>query len=174
LHDIESRILGLLKEAQNALSDSSAGNRAELQRMRAEIGSLDQRIDDVKTDAASEHDVHALRVAFEQLSARVAQGPDLRPLADMDRRLVDVAEKLEKSQVEARKLPQLTELERRFADLDRRLTEAVSAKDDGRALAALERQLAAVNDRVAHTEQQLGHPRPSSAHSALRKCRSEP
>lgn len=157
LHDIESRILGLLKEAQNALSDSSADNSAELQRMRAEIGSLDQRIDDVKTDAASEHDVHALRVAFEQLSARVAQGPDLRPLADMDRRLVDVAEKLEKSQVEARKLPQLTELERRFADLDRRLTEAVSAKDDGRAVAALERQLAAVNDRVAHTEQQLGH-----------------
>ena len=157
LHDIESRILGLLKEAQNALADTSTGNAAELQRLRAEIGSLNQRIDDVKTDAASDRDVHALRVAFEQLSARVAQGPDLRPLADMDRRLVDVAEKLEKSQIEARKLPQLTDLEHRFADLDRRLTEAVSAKDDGRAVAALEQQLAAVNDRVAHTEQQLSH-----------------
>ncbi len=90
LHDIESRILGLLKEAQAGLADS-AGNASEIQRVRAEIGSLHQRIDDVKSDAASEHDVHALRVAFEQLSARVAQGPDLRPLADMDRRLADVA-----------------------------------------------------------------------------------
>ncbi len=157
LHDIESRILGLLKEAHNALADSSTGNASELQRVRAEIGSLNQRIDDVKADTASEHDVHALRVAFEQLSARVAQGPDLRPLADMDRRLVDVAEKLEKTQLETRKLPQLTELERRFADLERRLTDAVSANDNGRAVAALEQQLAAVNDRVAHTEQQLGH-----------------
>lgn len=156
LHDIETRILGLLKEAQGALSDS-AGNGAELQRLRAEIGSLNQRIDDVKTDAASDRDVHALRVAFEKLSARVAQGPDLRPLADMDRRLADVAERLEESRAEARKLPQLTELERRFADLDRRLGEAVAAKDDGRAVAALEQQLAAVSDRVVHAEQQLGH-----------------
>ncbi len=156
LHDIESRILGLLKEAQNALSDS-AGNASEMQRMRAEIGSLNQRIDDVKTDAASERDVHALRAAFEQLSARVAQGPDLRPLADMDRRLADVAQRLEQSQAEAGNQPQLSDLERRFAELDRRLTDAVQSKDDGRAVAALEQQIAAVNERVARTEQQLGH-----------------
>ncbi|MGQ0485001.1 MAG: hypothetical protein ACT4SY_06575 [Hyphomicrobiales bacterium] len=156
LHDIESRILGLLKEAQNALADN-AGNASEIQSMRAEIGSLNQRIDDVKTDAASEGDVHALRVAFEQLSARVAQGPDLRPLADMDRRLADVARKLEQSQAEAGNLPRLGDLERRFAELDRRLGDAVQSEDGGRAVAALEQQIAAVNERVARTEQQLGH-----------------
>jgi localization factor PodJL len=156
LHEIESRIFGLLKEAQSALSDS-AGNAAEIQRVRAEIGSLNQRIDDAKTDAASERDVHALRIAFEQLSARAAQGPDLRPLADMDRRLADVALKLEQSQAEARNLPQLGDLERRFAELDRRLTDALQSKDDSRAVAALEQQIAAVDERVARTEQQLGH-----------------
>ncbi len=156
LHDIESHILGLIEEAQGAVS-GSAGNGAELQRMRAEIGSLDQRIDDVKTGAASERDVHALRVAFEQLSSRVAQGPDLRPLADMDRRLADVAGRLEQSRAEARDQPRLGDLERRFAELDRRLADAVGANDDGRAVAALERQIAAVNERVDRTEQQLGH-----------------
>ena len=98
LREIEKRILSLLKEAQAAFSGHGGNANAEMQRLRAEIGTLNQRIDSARADTASERDVHALRVALEQLSTRVAQGPDMRPLADMDKRLVDITQRLEQSQ----------------------------------------------------------------------------
>ena len=128
LRAIESRILGLLNEAQAALGGQA--NTADLQRLRAEIASLNQRIDEAQAGTASERDVDALRSAVEQLSTRVAQSPDLRPLTDMDRRI---------------------------AELDRRLAEAVHGQEEGPAIAALAQQLSAVNDRVGQAEQQLGH-----------------
>ncbi|MGH7184988.1 MAG: hypothetical protein ACREIB_01760, partial [Pseudomonadota bacterium] len=125
---IESRILGLLNEAQAALGGQASVS--DLQRLRAEIASLNQRIDDAETGAASGGDVDALRAAVEQLSVRVAQGSDMRPLSDMDRRI---------------------------AELDRRLDEAVRRRGDGEVAAALEQELTAVNDRIGRAEQQLGH-----------------
>jgi hypothetical protein len=82
-----------------------AASSADLNRLRAEIGSLNQRIDEARSGVASEHDVHALRVAVEQLSTRVAQGPDMRPLADMDRRLADVTSRLAETQAQAVTIP---------------------------------------------------------------------
>ena len=157
LRDIEGRILGLLKEAQGALVSQSSATTQDLQRLRGEIASTNKRLDDVKTATASERDVHALRVAVEQLSTRVAQGPDTRPLAEMDRRIADITRKLEQNQSAARNLPQFGELERRIAELDHRLGEAMRLQGDGHALTALEQQLASVNDRVGRTEQQLGN-----------------
>ena len=157
LRDIEGRILGLLKEAQGALVNQSSANTSDLQRLRGEIASTNKRLDEVKTATASERDVHALRVAVEQLSTRVAQGPDTRPLAEMDRRIADITRKLEQNQSAARNLPQFGELERRIAELDHRLGEAMRLQGDGHALTALEQQLATVNDRVGRTEQQLGN-----------------
>ena len=61
LREIEKRILSLLKEAQTAFSGQGGNTSAELQRLRAEVGSLNQRIDGARTDTASERDVHALR-----------------------------------------------------------------------------------------------------------------
>ncbi len=128
LQAIESRILGLLNEAQAAFgSQASAG---DLQRLRAEIASLSQRVDDAHSGSASERDVEALRSAVEHLSAHVAQGPDLRPLADVDRRI---------------------------AELDHRLDEAMRRGSGGQATGAFEQQLASVNERIGHAEQQLGH-----------------
>ncbi|MBC8037006.1 MAG: SEL1-like repeat protein [Rhizobiales bacterium] len=128
LRAIESRILGLLNEAQAALGGQASGS--DLQRLRAEIANLNQRIDEAQAGTASERDVDALRAAVEQLSARVVQAPDLRPLTDMDRRI---------------------------AELDHRLGEALRQQGDGAAAAALEHQLSAVNDRIGRAEQQLGH-----------------
>lgn len=156
LRDIEGRILALLRDAQASFAGSQV-SAPDLQRMRAEIGSLNQRIDDVRNGAASERDVHALRVAVEQLSTRVAQGPDLRPLAEMDRRLADITQRLEESRQASRNIPQVGELERRIAELDHRLAEAIRLQGDGRALEALEAQIAAVNDRIGRTENQLVH-----------------
>ncbi len=157
LREIEQRILRLLKEAQSAFSGQGGNNSAEMQRLRSEVGLLNQRIDSARTDTASERDVHALRVALEQLSTRVAQGPDMRPLADMDKRLVDITQRLEQSQQSARNNPQLGDLERRMAELDHRLNDALQAQGDGQAQLALEQKISEVADRVAQTEHQLGH-----------------
>lgn len=157
LREIEQRILKLLKEAQTAFSGQGGNNSAEMQRLRSEVGLLNQRIDSARTDTASERDVHALRVALEQLSTRVAQGPDMRPLADMDKRLIDITQRLEQSQQSARSNPQLGDLERRMAELDHRLNDAMQAQGDGQAQLALEQKISEVADRVGQTEHQLGH-----------------
>ena len=156
LRDIEARILGVLKEAQATIG-SQQSTVADLQRLRGEVGGLNKRIDEVKQATASERDVHALRVAVEQLSTRVAQGPDMRPIADMERRLGDLNRKLDQDNASTRHLPQFGELERRIAELDHRLSEAMRLQGDQQAVKALEHHIAAVNERVSHTEEQLSH-----------------
>ncbi|MCB1379306.1 MAG: SEL1-like repeat protein [Alphaproteobacteria bacterium] len=156
LRDIEGRILGLLKEAQTTLGGQSA-SATDLKNLRADIGTLNKRLDDIGSTAASDRDVHALRVAVEQLSTRVAQGPDLRPLADMDKRLGELTSRLEQSQSAVRNLPQYGELERRVAELDHRLADAMRLQGDGQALNALEEQIGAVSERLSRTEEQLNH-----------------
>ena len=156
LHDVETRILSVLKEAQATIG-SQQSVVVDVQRLRGEVGSVNKRIDDAKHAAASEGDVRALRVAVEQLSTRVAQGPDMRPIADMDRRLGELTHRLEQSNAATRNLPQFSELERRIAELDHRLGEAVRLQGDQGSLKALDQHIAAVNERVSRTEDQLGH-----------------
>jgi localization factor PodJL len=156
LRVIEDRILGLLREAQTSFVASS-GSPADIQRFRGEIDKLNSRIDDASQDVASNRDVTALRSAVEQLSTRVAQGPDLRPLADMDKRILDISKRLEQSQSASRDLPQLNELERRMVELDHRLNDAIRLQGDGAARVELEDKLAEVNERLGRTESQLGH-----------------
>ena len=81
----------------------------------------------------------------------------MRPLADLDRRLVDITERLEQSQQAARSNPQFSDLERRMAELDYRLEEAMRSQGDGQAQIALEQKISEVADRVGQTEHQLGH-----------------
>ncbi|MFL5259802.1 MAG: peptidoglycan-binding protein [Hyphomicrobiales bacterium] len=155
LREVESRLQAALKEAQSSIR--AANPAGEIQRLKADIGSINQRIDDVKADAASERDVHALKAAIEQLSARVAQGPDLRPLADMDRRLADVARRIEQSQGQARLEPQIAALERRVQELDQRLAAGMRAREETSASGSVGRHLAAFSERLAEREQQLSH-----------------
>jgi localization factor PodJL len=157
LRVIEQRILGLLREAQTSMVASST-SPAEIQRFRGEIEKLNSRIDDASKGTASDRDVTALRVAVEQLSTRVAQGADTRPLVELDRRLLDLTQKLEQTQAQTREMPQLNELERRMAELDHRLEHALNTpsaapqqSDD------LVHHLAVVNDRLNKTENQLSH-----------------
>ncbi len=157
LRIIEQRILGLLREAQTSMVASST-SPAEIQRFRSEIEKLNSRIDDASKGTASDRDVTALRVAVEQLSTRVAQGADTRPLADMDRRLIDITQRLEQTQAQARELPQLNELERRMAELDHRLEQALNTQSTTPQNSdELVHHLAVVNDRLSKTEHQMSH-----------------
>jgi localization factor PodJL len=156
LRVIEQRILGLLREAQTSFVASST-NPADIQRFRAEIERLNNRIDEAGQNSASSRDVTALRSAVEQLSTRVAQGPDMRPLADMDKRIIEISQRLEQSHSASRDLPQINELERRMVELDHRLNDAIRLQGDGVARIELEDKLAEVTERLGRTENQLSH-----------------
>ena len=156
LHTIEERILGLLREAQTSFVASST-SPSEIQRFRGEIEKLNARIDEASKGTASDRDVTALRVAVEQLSTRVAQGPDNRPLAEMDRRILDITKKLEQTQAQTRDMPRLGELERRMAELDHRLELALTTQTNATQNDELVQHLAVVNDRLSKTEHQLSH-----------------
>ncbi len=156
LRVIEQRILGLLREAQTSFATSST-NPAEIQRFRSEIDRLNNRIDEASVNVASNRDVTALRSAVEQLSTRVAQGPDMRPIAEMDRRILEISQRLEQSHSAARDMPQLNELERRMVELDHRLNDAIRLQGDGTARVELEQKLEEVNERLGRTEHQLTH-----------------
>jgi localization factor PodJL len=154
LRAIEGRIVGLVKEAQASLGGTGAGP-AEMQRLRGEVERLNARIDEAHKAQANGGDVMALRAAVEQLSTRVAQGADMRPLADMDRRILDITQRLEQQQSQTRSSPQVSELERRMAELDYKLSEAVADRGGSHA-SEIEERLGEIATRVGRTEAQLG------------------
>jgi localization factor PodJL len=129
LREIETRVLATLKEAEAAAAAPGAPSH-EFGQLKGEIGGLSRRMDEIKANAATERDLHALRLAVEHLSSRVAQVPDVRPIADIDRRL---------------------------AELGQRVEQAMRDPADPSALQTLEQNIAAVGERVQRTEEQLRH-----------------
>ena len=146
LRESEARILARLKDVE--VQQGQSATLSDVGQMRGEIGSLSRLIEEVGDAAASERDIQALRVALEQLSARVAQGPDLRPLAEMDRRLTEMGRRLEG----------VSEIEHRVASLDERLEEVLHLQSGHPvAMGVMEQNLASFGERVGRTEQQLRH-----------------
>ncbi|MCA0433792.1 MAG: hypothetical protein LCH46_11055 [Proteobacteria bacterium] len=150
LRAIETRIVGLVKEAQSSITSSPA----EMQRLRGEIERLNRRIDEVNAIPQDTGEVQRLRSAVEQLSTRVAQGPDMRPLAEMDRRILDLTQRIEQSESASQQSPHFNELEGRIAELDYRFNEMLTNQAAGHP-GEIESRLAEVTDRVARTEQHL-------------------
>jgi localization factor PodJL len=151
---IENRIEELLSQAQVAMRQT-AGASGDLSKVRGEIDSLAQRLDDIKIEAASERDVRTLQLTIEQLADRLAQDSDSQAIAEFDHRLAEFARRLEQSQTQASVIPQLQELEQRVLGLDQRLTEAAQHWPDVQATATLERHLDRLNERLSATEQRL-------------------
>ena len=147
LRDFESRMEDALKAAQSP---------REFDRLRDEMESLGQRVDDLRAEAASEHDLRSLRVVIEQLSARVAQGPDLRPLADLDRRLTEITKWLEQGRGD-QVGNQIADLEQRVFELDNRIADALRQDHAAQSWAGVEREFTGLSDRLGNTEQQLQH-----------------
>ncbi len=155
LRTIEARIVGLLNEAKQSIAHDQVGP-AELQRFRQEIDKVNSRIDETSRGQASDRDVSALKVAIEQLSNKVAQNANAQPMADIDRKVFEISQKLEKAEAAARNMPALSDLERRFAELDQRLAQSLQAPSVQHT-EALTQKLVEVDDRLARTEHQLGH-----------------
>jgi localization factor PodJL len=157
LRAIEQRILGLLSETQQTFAKGTVTD-AEMQRVRADVDALNKRIDQTRQNPAAERDVQTLKSAVEQLSTRVAQGPDLRPLADMDRRIAELAQRIHEQ--DAAPVAAFGELDQRITELDQKLDyamQSLSAQASAQADQALSEQLAAVGERMDRAEQQLSH-----------------
>ncbi|HEY5362709.1 MAG TPA: peptidoglycan-binding protein [Aestuariivirga sp.] len=155
LRAIEGRIIGLINEAKQSISAAHVGP-AELQRFRQEIEKVNARVENVAaTSPNHDQDVTALKVAVEQLSTRVAQGQDQRPLADLDRKILEIARKLEETELASKALPQASDLEQRFSELDQRLSHSLAnpAQNNNE----VEQKLVEVDERLARTEHQLSH-----------------
>ena len=147
LRDFEARMQDMLRTVQTP---------QELDRLRADMESLGQRVDDLRAEAASEHDLRSLRVVIEQLSARIAQGPDMRPLTDLDKRLTEITKWLEQGRGE-QVGNQIAELEQRVFELDTRIADTMRHDHSSPALAGVEREFAGLSNRLTNTEQQLQH-----------------
>jgi len=154
LRAIEDRIVGLINEAKQSITGAQVGP-AELQRFRQEIDKINSRVDQAAASPSQNQDVTALKVAVEQLSTRVAQGHDQRPIADLDRKILEIAKKLEEAETAAKAMPISNDLERRFAELDQRLSQSLANPSQNSA--AVEQKLIEVDERLARTEHQLGH-----------------
>jgi localization factor PodJL len=129
LREIETRVLATLKEA-HASGFAPGAAAPDVGQLKGEIGGLSRRMDEIKANAATERDLHALRLAVEHLSSRVAQAPDMRPLQDVDRKL---------------------------AELGQRIEQTISRQADPRAIELIEQNIAALGERVGRTEEQLRH-----------------
>ena len=155
LRAIEARVVGLLNEAKQTISHDQVGP-AEFQHFRQEIDKINSRIDESSRGSASDRDVNALKVAIEQLSTKVAQNQQAQPLADIDRKVLEISQKLEKAEAAARSMPEMSELERRFAELDQRLSQSLQSPSAQHSN-ELVQKLVEVDDRLARTEHQLSH-----------------
>jgi localization factor PodJL len=155
LREIESRIHALLKDTQNAMRQQQPGAN-DIQALRGLIGNIAKQIEAVEARIIPDHEFGALRQTVEQLSVRVAQGPDLRPLAEMDRRLGEITTFLEQTRGNDYG-PQIGELEQRIYQLDRRVAEAMMRQSSGPSLDAVEREFTNLSDRVSQSELQLQH-----------------
>ena len=148
LRDLEDRMQTLVAKGQPSAPAPESG---EMARLRDEMESLGQRVDDLTVKSASEHDLGLLRDAIEQLSVRVAQGPDPKPLAELDRRLTEITGKLEQN----RGNPAGSQID--AADIDRRIAAAMRQNQISPPWTVIERKLAGFSDRLAHTEWHVEH-----------------
>lgn len=157
MRDLESRLMSVMGEVTSSAADKQQPAIAEIASVRSDVAGLARRFDEFRSASGGERDIQALQVALEQLSTRVAQGADMRPLAEMDKRLNDIGRRLEDVVHSTRAMPQTGHIEKRLAELDARMADALRQQGDARALPRLEDSIAALNERVGQTEAQLSN-----------------
>ena len=156
LREVETRMLATLRETQATAAAPGAAS-ADVSQIKSEIGGLARRMDEIKANSATERDLQALRLSVEHLTTRVVQGPDMKPLAEMDRRLGELGRRLDQVAAATGDAAPITDIEARLAEIGKRVEQAMRSQPDQGGLEALEQNIAAVSERVARTEDQLGH-----------------
>jgi localization factor PodJL len=155
--EIERHMQSLASHAQSGLKQSteSRGDIARLQtdlaRLKADIGQVNQRIDEIKGEAATQHDIQFLRKLVEELSAHVAR----LPAGDIEQRLSDTARRISDIEIRGRALPQIDEVAQRIQELEERLVQERPGAGLQQELDELRELILRTNDRLAGTEDRL-------------------
>ncbi len=129
--------LGVVSEQLAAL-----GQQAQRQRHEDSGADIERRMrglfDTLRAETASRHEADALRVAIEQVSARVAQGHDTRPQAVLEAQLAAVLHRIERAEQQFARVDDLERgLQSLAADLARTRASAQDVADEsGRRMAA--------------------------------------
>lgn len=153
---VEQRVADLIGEARTLMQSALPAN-ADVSGMRDEIGSLNQRFDDIKSEAASDRELQSLKLAVEQLTTSVNNGFDTQPLTAMEQRLGEISQRLDEAPSVDHMAPQFAELDQRIYALDEKLVAAIQNQNDSSSFEALESHIATVGDRLSATEEKLGH-----------------
>lgn len=155
MREFETRVLATLRETQATASPGASS--PDINQLKGEIGGLSRRVDEIKANSATERDLHALRLSVEHLTTRVVQGPDMKPLAEMDRRLGDLGRRLDQLAAATGGSAPVKDIEDRLADLGQRIESAMAGKPDTSGVALLQQNIAEVSERLGRTEDQLRH-----------------
>lgn len=152
----EQRLQSMIAEATAKAAREDDG--VELARLRNDIDALGRRLEALKSDTASEHEVRSLKTALEEVSNSVAGGPDTGPLAMLEERISALSSEIDARAGSSAVDDNLTALARRLDDLDAAVR-GMSAPDAGGSgeLDSLKQHIAAVDERLSATEQQLSH-----------------
>lgn len=156
VYEVEQRVASLIGEARNVMLEANPAQE-NLNLIHGEIESLNQRFDDIKSDAASDRDVEGLKLAVEQLASNAVSAVDMTPLTAMEQRLGELTHRLDETSKTDHMAPQFAELDQRIASLDQQLAHAIESQDDAASFAALETQIAVIGDRLSSTEEKLGN-----------------
>ncbi len=150
--ELEKRLRAVISEAQK---DGAPEMARDMRRVIAAIDSLEQRFDDIKAQTASERDLQSVKLSLEQLAATVAQGSSQRPIAELERRMGELARRIESPQPPSELVAHVGELEMRVQELESRLKEAMQGSNDRVSLQAFEAEFRQAGDRVADVERRL-------------------
>ena len=150
---IENRLASLVEQAESKLAEAGSGGRG-LAEIQSEIAQLHNRFEEIRQQAASDHEVQALRTALENLSSRVEENPAQEPIAQIEQRIAELTEQLQQVAQPVDLQPHLGHLEQRIQALDTQM--ATAASQHGQPDDVLAQQIHQIENRLAATEHQLG------------------
>jgi localization factor PodJL len=150
---LDKHLQAMVEQMQALLRHQSAAG-GDLAGIRAEIGGLDQRIDDLKAESATERDLHSIRVSLDQLGQRMAQAASQAAVGDLDRRLSEVAARLSQLRNPDVLVAQVKALEDRLGGLDQRLDDLKVESASERDLHSLRQTLDQLGQRTARSASQ--------------------
>ena len=152
----EQRLKSMIAEATAKAARQDDG--VEVGRLRNDIDAMGRRLEALKSDAASEHEVRSLKTALEEVSSTVARGPDMGPLAMLEERIAALTGEIDARSGTGAVDDHLTALAQRLDELDGAVR-AMSGPEAAGAgeLDGIKQHIAAVDERLSATEQQLSH-----------------
>jgi len=156
VREAEQRLKSMIAEATAKAAREDDG--VELARLRNDIEALGRGLEQFKAESASQGEVRSLKTALEEVSNSVARGPETGPLAMLEERISALSGEIDARAGTSAVDDNLTALSQRVDDLDGavRAMSAPDATGSGE-LDDLKQHIAAVDERLSATEQQLSH-----------------